>query len=192
MTPFNTLIKQHFGQLTSDELAIIRSYFHEETLQKNDFFTRSGKICHRLSVVQSGILRVFASPDGKEVTQWIAVRDSLITEVVGFFFEQPNRWTIQAFADTTLLTMTKSNYQNLCKDFPKWHEIEKRFIMKCFVMMEERIFAHLSMTAEERYDRYFAQNRELFTQVPLQYIASVLGMTPETLSRVRRRQAENP
>jgi CRP-like cAMP-binding protein len=47
------------------------------------------------------------------------------------------------------------------------------------------------MTAEERYNQYFEQNKELFHQVPLQYIASVLGMTPETFSRIRRRQAEN-
>lgn len=58
-------------------------------------------------------------------------------------------------------------------------------------MIEDRIFSHLSMTAEERYDLYFEHNRALFNQVPLQYIASVLGMTPETFSRIRKRQTEN-
>lgn len=58
---------------------------------------------------------------------------------------------------------------------------------KCFTMMEDRIFAHLSMTAEERYQLFFEQNKELFQQVPLQYIASMLGMTPETFSRVRKK-----
>lgn len=59
------------------------------------------------------------------------------------------------------------------------------------MMMEDRIFSHLSTTAEERYNRYFEHHKELFTQVPLQYIASVLGMTPETFSRIRKRQSEN-
>ncbi|OGS70058.1 MAG: cyclic nucleotide-binding protein [Flavobacteria bacterium RIFCSPLOWO2_12_FULL_35_11] len=191
MKGFNKLLQEHFGQLTNQELAIIHSYFHEEKLQKNDFFTKSDKICDKLSIVKSGILRVYALSDRKEITQWISTENFLITEVIGFFFDQPNRWTIQAFTDTELLTITKTNYLKLCKEFPKWNEIEKRLIVKCFAMIEDRVFSHLSMTAEERYDLYFEQNRELFNQVPLQYIASVLGMTAETFSRIRKRQTEN-
>ncbi len=70
---------------------------------------------------------------------------------------------------------------------PKWQVLEKLFIAKCFTVMEDRIFAHLSMTAEERYVSFFEANKELFNQVPLQYIASMLGMTPETFSRIRNK-----
>jgi len=191
MKDLNKLIQEHFGQLTNQELEIIHSYFHEEKLQKNDFFIKSDKICDKLSIVKSGILMVYTLSDGKEITQWISTENFLITEVMSFFFDHPNRWTIQAFTDTELLTITKTNYLKLCKEFPKWNEIEKRLIVKCFAMIEDRVFSHLSMTAEERYDLYFEQNRELFNQVPLQYIASVLGMTAETLSRIRKRQTKN-
>lgn len=191
MKDFNKLIQEHFGQLSDKELVIIHSYFQEELLQKNDFFTKSGRVCDKLSIVKSGILRVYALSDGKEITQWISTENFLVTEVLGFFFDQPNRWNIQAFTDTELLTITKTNYLKLCKEFPKWNEIEKRFIVKCFAMIENRVFSHLSMTAEERYDLYFEQNSALFNQVPLQYIASVLGMTPETFSRIRKRRTGN-
>ncbi|MGE4514498.1 MAG: cyclic nucleotide-binding protein, partial [Chryseobacterium sp.] len=76
----------------------------------------------------------------------------------------------------------------LCHDFPQWSDIEKKLIMKCFSMMEDRIFTHLSLTAEQRYDLYFEQNKSLFNKVPLQFIASVLGMSPETFSRIRKRK----
>jgi CRP-like cAMP-binding protein len=66
--------------------------------------------------------------------------------------------------------------------------LEKLFIARCFIMLEDRIFTHLSMTAEERYNFFFENNKELFNQVPLQYIASMLGMTPETFSRIRKKQ----
>jgi CRP/FNR family transcriptional regulator, anaerobic regulatory protein len=191
MENFDKVIQDHFGKLSQEELSIIRSYFHLEKLQKNDFFTKSGKVCDRLSVVQSGILRIYTLSNGKEITQWISTPNYLITEIMGFFFDQPNRWSIQALTDTELLTITKSNYIKLCKEFPKWNEIEKGLIAKCFAMLEDRVFSHLSMTAEERYDLYFAQNKSLFNQVPLQYIASVLGMTAETFSRIRKRQTEN-
>jgi CRP/FNR family transcriptional regulator, anaerobic regulatory protein len=191
MENFDKVIQVHFGKLSQEELSIIRSYFHLEKLQKNDFFTKSSKVCDRLSVVQSGILRIYTLSNGKEITQWISTPNYLITEIMGFFFDQPNRWSIQALTDTELLTITKSNYIKLCKEFPKWNEIEKGLIAKCFAMLEDRVFSHLSMTAEERYDLYFAQNKSLFNQVPLQYIASVLGMTAETFSRIRKRQTEN-
>ena len=192
MKDFSTLIRQHFGPLSAGDLEIIHAYFREETLGKNEIFTESGKVCDRLSIVRSGILRVFTvGEDGKEITQWLSVKDFFVTELMGFFFDQPNRWTIQAFTEAELLTITKTDYHKLCTAFPRWNEIEKKFIIKCFAMMEDRIFSHLSMTAEERYNRYFEQNRELFHQVPLQYIASVLGMTPETFSRIRKRQAGN-
>lgn len=191
MKEVNTLIKEYFGQLTDQELLIIHSYFQEESLQKNEFFTRSDQICDRLSIVKSGFLRVYALADGKEITQWISTGQSFITEVMGFFFNQPNRWTIQALSETELLTISKTNYIKLCKEFPGWSEIERQFIVKCFAMLEDRVFSHLSMSAEERYDLYFKHNRELFNQVPLQYIASVLGMTAETFSRIRKRQSGN-
>lgn len=185
---FNEHIQEYFGKLTDQELSMIGAYFQEEKLQKNDFFTESDKVCDKLSIVKSGILRIYAWSDGKEITQWISTEDYLITEVMGFFFDQPNRWTIQAFSDSVLMTITKTNYRKLCQAFPKWNELEKRLIVKCFAMMEDRIFSHLSMTAEERYNLYFEQHKALFNQVPLQYIASVLGMTAETFSRIRRRQ----
>jgi len=192
MKGFNELMQQHFGPLNSQELSVIQSYFEEEQLGKNEIFTNSDEICNKLSIVKSGILRVFAlSEDGKEITQWLSTKDFFITDVMGFFFNQPNRWTIQAFTEVELLTISKTDYLKLCQKFPKWIEIEKHFIIKCFAMMEDRVFSHLSMTAEERYNQYFEQNKELFHQVPLQYIASVLGMTPETFSRIRKRQAEN-
>lgn len=90
------------------------------------------------------------------------------------------------------MTIDKKSYLELSESFPKWKEIEIQFIAKCFGMLEDRVFSHLSMSAEERYNLYFEQNKELFNQVPLQYIASVLGMSAETFSRIRKRQAENP
>lgn len=191
MKNFETLIKEHFGQLSNREVAFIRPYFQEEKLQKNEFFTQTDKTCDKLSFVKSGILRIYTLSDGKEITQWISTQNFLLTEVMGFFFNQPNRWAIQALTETELLSITKTNYLKLCQKFPKWNEIEKQLIMKCFMMMEDRIFSHLSMTAEERYELYFQQNKKLFNQVPLQYIASLLGMTAETLSRIRKRQNEN-
>ena len=79
------------------------------------------------------------------------------------------------------------DYQNIGQVIPKWLELEKMFITKCFSILEDRVLQLLSLSAEERYNQLFEFNKELFNFVPLQYLASMLGMAPETLSRLRKK-----
>lgn len=188
MTELEQYIKFHFGIGATDDLKVISSFFKMTILKKGDYLLKSGKICNKLSFVQSGFLRMFLRTDDKEVTQWISTKGYFSTDLSGFIFENPSRFTIQALADTVLYTITKVDYNKLGHLVPKWNEIEKAFLVRCFTILEERIFSHLSMTAQERYNFFFENNKELFNQVPLQYIASMLGMTPETFSRIRKKQ----
>ncbi|MGS0527187.1 Crp/Fnr family transcriptional regulator [Zobellia nedashkovskayae] len=105
-----------------------------------------------------------------------------------FSFKQRARWNIQALTDCELYTINKENYALLNSVVPNWAEMEKQFIAGCFVQLEERVFSHLSLSAEERYNQLFENNKALFNQVPLQYLASMLGMSPETFSRIRNKK----
>lgn len=187
MTELEKTIQLYFGELEQAELATITSLFEKETISKGDYFLKTGKRCEKLSFVQQGLLRIYVETEKKEVTQWISTSNSFVTDLSGFLFDVPARWTIQALTDTTVFTLQKTNYQSLETLVPKWQTLEKLFIAKCFTTMEDRIFSHLSMTAEERYLTFFETNKELFNQVPLQYLASMLGMTPETFSRIRNK-----
>ncbi|MBB6274128.1 CRP-like cAMP-binding protein [Pedobacter cryoconitis] len=180
-------IISYFGDLKSDELETISSFFRLELLKKGDYFLKTGRSPDKMSFVQSGLLRVFAITADKEVTQWISTKGYFITDLAGFIFDQPARWTIQALTDIVLYTISKEDYNKIGKILPRWQEFEKLFITRCFTTLEDRVFTHLSMTAEERYHLFFENNKELFNQVPLQYIASMLGMTPETFSRIRKK-----
>jgi|SRR5690554_660943 CRP-like cAMP-binding protein len=188
MTELENSIQSHFGIIDSEELSAITSFFQYETLKKGDYFLKTNRKCERLSFLQSGFLRIFRETDQKEVTQWISTKGYFVTDLASFIFNQPARWTIQALTDVTLYTIKKSEYDKIQTVVPSWPELEKLFIVHCFTTLENRIFSHLSMTAEERYHFFFEHNKELFNQVPLQYIASMLGMTPETFSRIRKKQ----
>lgn len=188
MTELERYIKSYFGVADTEELNKIGSLFKLTTIQKGEFFLKSGKRCDKLSFIQSGFLRIFATIDGKEITQWISTKGYFVTDLSSLLFETPARWTIQALTDTDVFTIHRDDYKEIGNIIPKWHELEKLFIAKCFTIVEDRIFSHLSMTAEGRYENFFENNRELFNQVPLQYIASMLGMTPETFSRIRKKQ----
>jgi len=167
------------------EAMLIQSKFQIEHLRKGDFFLRQHQRCTKLSFIVSGIFRVYAETEHKEVTQWIGGENYFMTDLHSFLFDQPSRWSIRALTDVKILTLHLTDYRAFERDLPQWNIFEKRFIAKCFSMLEDRIFAFIALSAEERYQRYFEANREMFNQVPLQYIASMLGMSPETLSRIR-------
>jgi CRP/FNR family transcriptional regulator, anaerobic regulatory protein len=187
MTNLEHYIQSYFGIIQPEELEMIVALFKPTSLKKSDYFLKSGRACNQLSFIQSGILRVFVDAEDKEVTQWISTKGYFITDLSSLVFETPARWNIQALSDAELFTISRTDYIRIGTLIPKWHELEKLFIAKCFTILEDRIFSHLSMSAEERYHFFFQQNSELFNQVPLQYIASMLGMTPETFSRIRKK-----
>ena len=189
MNELQQYISSYFG-LKSESIERISSLFRPTKLSKGSLLLETGQTCQQLSFVRSGLLRIYVSTErGGEVTQWISTQGYFITDLSSFVFGSPARWTIQALSDAELFTIDKADYQSIGQHIPEWHEFEVRFLTRCFSMMEDRIFAHLSMTAEERYRAFFEGNKELFNQVPLQYIASLLGMTPETFSRIRKKDS---
>jgi CRP-like cAMP-binding protein len=189
MTELEKYIHTYFG-IANDDLASIVSFFRPLTLKKGDYFLKAGGQSDRLGFVQSGIIREFIVINDKEVTKWISTKGYFAVDLSSFYFHNPSRWNIQALTNCELFVIDSKNYQKIGQVIEKWKELEKLFIAKCFTTLEDRILSHLSMTAEERYNQLFKFNKELFNQVPLQYLASMLGITPETLSRLRKKPVE--
>ena len=186
MSELEQYINSYFG-VRQEDLKTLSTLFKEEELKKGDYFLKTGRSCDKLSFIKSGLLRIFVPVEEKEITQWISTKGYFVTDLSGLVFNTPARWTVQALADSELYSISKKNYNLIGNIIPRWHELEKLFIARCFSMLEDRIFSHLSMSAEERYLFFFEKNKELFNQVPLQYLASMLGMTPETFSRIRKK-----
>jgi CRP/FNR family transcriptional regulator, anaerobic regulatory protein len=186
MTELEQYVHSYFD-VTGEDMSMIASLFKPAVLKKGEYYLKSGTSCDKLCFIQSGFLRMYASVEDKEVTQWVGSKGSFISDLASLTFGTPSRWNMQALTDTEIQSIHKREYNRIAEMVPKWPEIEKQFIVKCFIIMENRIFAHLSMPAEGRYSVFYNQNKELFNQVPLQYIASMLGMTPETFSRIRKK-----
>ncbi|XOV66505.1 MAG: Crp/Fnr family transcriptional regulator [Fluviicola sp.] len=178
---------QSYFDTKSDVAELLTDQFETQQLDRNAFQTTIGNRHGDLSFVKSGYLRVYRSTEKKEVTQWISSPNEFTTDLGPLMFDQPARWNIQAITDCELYTLSYSNYRKIQEELTEWPQIEKLFIAKCFMAIEDRIFSFISMTAEERYHFLLKFKPDLFLQVPHQYLASMLGMTPETFSRVRKK-----
>lgn len=187
MTELERYLQTYFD-FDQNDLVTVASFFKPEILKKGDYYLKTGKPCNKLSFIRSGMIRVFAELEDREVTQWICTQGYFVTELSSLVFGKPSRWNMQALSDVELYTIDKRDYDRIGEYLPKWPVTEKLFIAHCFTTLEDRVFSFLSMTAEQRYNMLFEMNRDIFNQVPLQYIASMLGMTPETVSRIRRKQ----
>ncbi len=190
MTELEYYIKSYFGIVDEKSLNTIASLFKISTCKKGDFFLKAWSYCNMLGFVEEGLFRIFATNTDKEITQWISTKGYFITDLSSFVCQNAARWNIQALIDCEVFVIKKKDYDNIKNVVPKWLALEKLFITKCFTSMEDRIFSLLSLSTEERYNLLFSQNPELFNQVPLHYLASMLGMTAETFSRIRNNKTK--
>ena len=177
----------HFFGVEKSTLSAIAERFAEEEISKGTFYTKQEGYCNKLSFIKSGYMRMYTHSGEKEITQWVSSPGYFVTELSSLLFQQRSRWNIQAITDCTVYTIYGEDYYNLKNSISEWHEIEKLFIAKCFTILEERVFSFLSSTAEERYLMLNKNHPDLVNHVPQHYLASMIGMTPETFSRLRKR-----
>ena len=186
MTDLETYLRSYMG-ISDEDMGTLVSYFHLTELKKGEYFLKAGRICDKLSFHRSGLMRVYAPYGDKEITQWISFKGNLIAHLGGIVFDEPSGFNFQALTYCELYTIDKKDYLNMAQVIPRWAVLERMLITRCFGFMESRIFALLSMSAEDRYRYLLDQNPDLFNNVPLKYLASMMGITPESLSRIRNK-----
>ena len=134
MTELEQYIKSYFGVIEQGDLQTISSLFRLTTIRKGDYFLKTGKPCDKLCFIQSPLLRIFIPTDGKEVTQWISTQGYFVADLASLVFESPSRFTIQALADCVLYVINREDYKKIGNLVPKWYELEKLFMAKCFII----------------------------------------------------------
>ncbi|HUH28735.1 Crp/Fnr family transcriptional regulator [Gelidibacter sp.] len=172
---------------TDDELKDIASHFNKETVLKNQTLVRQGEICNSLYFVEKGMGRsYYLNENGKDITQWFFGVGKFMSSVDSFFQQTPSIYYLEVLQDATLYSISKEDMDRL---FAKYHKMEKmgRLVtIEMLTKMVNKLNAIQFQTAKERYDYMLAEFPDIAYQVPLGHIASYLGMTQETLSRIRK------
>lgn len=169
------------------ELDDIISKFEQENIPKNTILIQQGQISNKLYFVEKGMGRsYYLKADGKEVTQWFFGVGKFMTSVDSFFQLSPSLYYLETLEDSVLYSISKDNMDLL---FSKHHKMEKLGRLVSIEMLTKvvnKLNAIQFQTARERYEYMLAEFPDIYYRIPLGHIASYLGMTQETLSRIRR------
>lgn len=175
-----------FAPLTEAECQQFLQLSNQERYARGDTLIQIGSACTRMFWVQSGVARHFYySHEGKEVTTWFSQLGDLVTDMAAFTLQQPATFVIEALTDMEGVSLTGEALQTLYDESKNWERIGRLFNQAYLIRLIERGNDMAVKSARQRYEAFFAAYGHLFNQVPLKHIASYLGITLETLSRLR-------
>lgn len=185
-----SLLRAHIEKrvhLTDEDFSIIPRYFVPKTIRKHQFLLNEGNVCRHIGFVNSGCLREYTidSKGNEHITQF-AIEDWWVSDLNSFLSGLPATYNIDALQDSEILLLEKSAREELLDECPKMERFFRLLIEANQVAARRRITDSLGASAEERYIKFVKTYPKLFEQIPQNQIASYLGITPQSLSRIRK------
>ena len=167
------------------ELDDIVSKFKKKKIKKNEFLLMQGEICKDLIFVQNGCLRLYYLQEDVEVSVWFALKHSSAIEIYSFISETPTNNYLQAIEESEILFLPKTELNKLYQSHPKMQEMMRKFWEDVILHLLERFTALQRDSAEQRY-LDLLNKPELLQTIPQKYLASFIGVTPTSLSRIKK------
>jgi CRP-like cAMP-binding protein len=173
--------------LNQDELSLLEKSLTKKTYAKKDVIFEEGKIANEIYFVSKGCVRLFYNVDGTDKTAFFYTEGQFICAGESFTFNTPAIENYQAVEPSELIIFTKSEIEKLTLQIPKMEVIARVAVENELITSQRVIASFVTKLPEERYLDLLNTQKELFQRVPQQYIASFLGVSPETLSRIKTR-----
>lgn len=157
-------------------------------LQKNQLLLRQNQICKHLYFVEKGILKQYYFLGDKEIIDYFATENKIVSSISSLFGQKPSLKIIEALESSILLAIPYEKLESLFSTHPALERVGRLIATEAFMLMEERIFSLQFHSAKKRYDDLLKNNPEILRRVSLGDVASYLGITQVTLSRIRRQK----
>jgi CRP-like cAMP-binding protein len=178
-------IQEHVT-LTDQEWELCRNNFRPKRMLKRQFLLQEGDLCRQLSFIEKGALCSYSvDSDGNRHVIRFAFEGWWVGDLKSYITGNPTMLNVEVLEDSELLILDKKNHEMLLQEIPVYERYHRILLQNAYVALHERIENALGLTAEEKYERLIERTPEFLNRVPQHLVASYLGISPETLSRVR-------
>lgn len=173
--------------LTDEEFKICKEAFVHKKLRKHQYLLQQDDVARSLAFVNDGALRMFASGEKSgELTIQFAFSGWWITDNFSFLTSEPTVYNIQALENSSILLISKQAWEGLFDRVPTLERYFRILLQNNYIATQRRLVSSLCQSAEEKYISLIKAQPDIIQRVPQHMIASYLGITPETLSRIRK------
>lgn len=176
--------------LAGDERDRLRLHLHPRTLSRGEALVREGDRCHEIGFVGQGVLRVYFLSDGDDLTAYFATEGHTVSDYESFLSGEPSRVNIEAAEDAVLAVLTREGVRWAYAELRHGERLGRLIAERLLVATHRRLASFYLDSAEERYRKLVREQPGLVQRVPQHLVASYVGVRPQSLSRIRRRIAE--
>ena len=185
---FFTQVKEKVT-LSAEEAALIRAFFSPKKLRKKQYLLQEGDVCRYLVFVEKGLLRSYSVDEkGVDHMSQFAWEGWWMADTYSFLSGEVSGYNIDALEDAELLMITLAGFEDMLQQVPVMERYFRILFQNNIISKERRLISSISYSAEEKYNHLAASNPQIMQRIPQNLVASYLGITPETLSRIRKKQ----
>lgn len=187
-TGIRNSISQHIN-LREEDFEVFRGYLESKTLKKREILLSEGEVCTHAFFIRSGCLRYYYIQDGQDVSAEFFFENCWYTDFESYISGKPTRENIQALEETELLMISRANAVKLYAENPPFERWGRIIAEQALLGVKSVANGFFKFSPEERYLKLMAERPQVIARIPQHYIASYLGIKPESLSRIRKRLA---
>lgn len=178
---------QSIYPMPQQQAQAIAQRFHERMFAKNDFLLKEGKISNEYHFLETGYMRVYTyDTNGNDITTAFCFPNGVVLELSSFFKRIPSKENIQALTDCKSWCLSFDELQDVFHSMQQFREFGRTILVNAYASLKQRMLSMIQETAEERYTSLIKSNPEIFQYAPLKTIASYLGITDTSFSRIRK------
>lgn len=170
----------------------LRQYLEEKLqyreIPKKAFLLRAGHICRNVYFIESGLFRCFYVKGNTDVCSWFMKEADIIVSIESFFRQKESYESIQALEDSCIYYVDYPTLQHIYKEFPEFNFIGRELIQHYYILWAQQLYGLRMQNSAERFQWLMQNHPELFLRVPAKYLASYLGITDVTLSKLKSLQ----
>ena len=185
------LIKKNIEKqivINNDEFKFFSAFLIEKKILKKEFLLKEGEVCNYSGFVTEGCLRTFIrNHDGNENVTRFAIEDYWVGDLYSYLTGDISPYNIEATIDSTVLLIHKNDMEKVYEQVPKFERFFRIMVQRGYIALEKRFSIDLNSSALQKYENLLQKFNDIELRVSQKHIASYLGITPESLSRIKRK-----